>query len=189
MEPVRGFERSQTELQEAIFARYIDNRNRQHKASLSRKKLERYAAELRDPFSSRFPVTFHRCNREWTPFFLFSFFLLWANSRSNTFPHQHRFFHLDGSRDYGGMEIEWNCRLRMQIGYTSVWNEPLSWWNHGELIRGKHCVKFKGFFHCLFFWQQNWKERVEKRNVVWIWRNFAVCEIWMWREEKEKSSG
>lgn len=64
MEPVRGFERSQIELQEAIFARYIDNRSRQHKASLNRKKLERYAAELRDPFSSRFPVTFHRCNRE-----------------------------------------------------------------------------------------------------------------------------
>lgn len=51
---------------------------------------------------------------------------------------------------YGGMEIAWNCRLRMQIGYTSVWNEPLSWWNHGELIRGQYCVK--GFFHCLFFW-------------------------------------
>lgn len=77
---------------------------------------------------------------------------------------------------YGGMEIAWNCRLRMQIGYTSVWNEPLSWWNHGELIRGQYCVK--GFFHCLFF--DNRIERNEWRKETscnWISRNFCY-NLW-----------
>lgn len=177
MEPVRGFERSQTELQEAIFSRYIDNRNRQHKASLSRKKLERYAAELRDPFSSRFPVTFHRCNREWTLFFLFFFPLNklsieHVSASAQIFP----FRWISRLVHYGGMEIAWNCRLRMQIGYTSVWNEPLSWWNHGELIRGQYCVK--GFFHCLFF--DNRIERNEWRKETscnWISRNFCY-NLW-----------
>lgn len=97
MEPVRGFERSQTELQEAIFARYIDNRTQATqgfiKSQETRALCGRVARSIFLSFSRHLSslqsVNEHR-----------SFFLLFSpNSRSNAFPHQHKFFHLDGSRD------------------------------------------------------------------------------------------
>lgn len=86
---------------------------------------------------------------------------------------------------YGGMEIAWNCRLRMQIGYTSVWNEPLSWWNHGELIRGQYCVK--GFFIAFFLITELKGTSGEKKLDF---KEFLLQSVrFECDEEKKKSSG
>lgn len=132
MEPVRGFERSQTELQEAIFARYIDNRSRQHKASLNRKKLERYAAELRDPFfHSRFPVTFQFAAivNEHRLFLFFFFFFLEQTLDRTRFRISADFSIQMVSRlvHYGGMKLSVTHANRVHVGVKRAVLMMKSW--------------------------------------------------------------
>lgn len=114
-------------------------------------------------------------------FIYFFFFLPRANSRSNTFPHQRRFFHSDGLA-ISPLLVVWNCRLRMQIGYTSVWNESFSWWNHGELIQ--YCVKFKGLFFvsCFLITESKRTKRLIGFEGIFV----TVNEIWINECTKKK---
>lgn len=190
MEPVRGFERSQTELQEAIFARYIDNGTQATqgfiKSQETRALCGRVARSIFLSFS-RHLSSLQSMNEQ--PFFLSSFFPKLSIKRVSASAQIFPFRWISRLVHYGGMEIAWNCRLRMQIGYTSVWNEPLSWWNRGELIRGQYCVK--GFFSLPLFLITELKgtsEGGKKLLCNWIRRNFCynLSEIWMCERRRKK---
>lgn len=136
-----------------------------------------------------FPSPFIVAIGEWTPFFLSSFFPKLSIKRVSASAQIFPFRWISRLVHYGGMEIAWNCRLRMQIGYTSVWNEPLSWWNRGELIRGQYCVK--GFFSLPLFLITELKgtsEGEKKLLCNWIRRNFCynLNEIWMCERRRKK---